>query len=194
MKCSRPLDSGGRRVRGHEQRSSVQTALLRDGDEGSEHKGETQTLLGELVAVREELDERQKERFTVVPADVLLDLPAHPAAPENLEPEDATLAADFLKSTYQTRAPCRVSAGAATFCSGVSRLPAAVVQCSYSRCARSSYELEGTRGNAIPMSRSRASVPRTISPIWSRTRTERLARLQRLTLASTAQSATLLLH
>ncbi len=69
---------------------------------GQNTKGEVQTLLGELVAVREELSSAE-ERFSVVPADTLLDLPAHPAAPENLEPEDATSAADFLKSTYQTQ-------------------------------------------------------------------------------------------
>jgi hypothetical protein len=68
---------------------------------GQNTKGEVQTLLGELVAVREELSSGQ-DRFSVVPADTLLDLPAHPAAPENLEPEDTTPAADFLKSTYQT--------------------------------------------------------------------------------------------
>jgi len=54
--------------------------------------------LGELVAVREELT-KEEERFAVVPADVLLDLPAHPAAPENLLPEDAKPAADFHQLT-----------------------------------------------------------------------------------------------
>src|SRR5438034_1506876 len=71
------------------------------GIKGQNTKGEVQTLVGELVAVREELTNGE-ERFTVVPADILLDLPAHPAAPENMEPEDATPAADFLKTTYQT--------------------------------------------------------------------------------------------
>ena len=50
---------------------------------GQNTKGEVQTLLGELVAVREELSSAE-ERFSVIPADTLLDLPAHPAAPENL--------------------------------------------------------------------------------------------------------------
>jgi hypothetical protein len=78
------------------------------GIKGQNTKGETQMLLGELVAVREELTSGEA-RFTVIPADVLLDLPAHPAAPENLEPEDAAQAADFLKSTYQTerRSQCQ---------------------------------------------------------------------------------------
>jgi len=69
---------------------------------GQNTKGEVQTLLGELVAVRQELS-RAEEQFSIVPADILLDLPAHPAAPENLVPEDSTAAADFLKSTYQTQ-------------------------------------------------------------------------------------------
>ncbi len=68
---------------------------------GQNTKGESQTLLGELVAVREELSGAQ-QRFSVIPPDTLLDLPAHPAAPERLEPFDATPAIDFLKSTYQT--------------------------------------------------------------------------------------------
>jgi superfamily II DNA or RNA helicase len=68
---------------------------------GQNTKGEVQTLLGELVAVREELSSAE-QRFSVIPADTLLDLPAHPAAPENLVPEDTSPAADFLKSTYQT--------------------------------------------------------------------------------------------
>ena len=75
---------------------------------GQNTKGEVQTLLGELVAVREELSSSEK-RYSVIPADTLLDLPAHPAAPENLVPEDTSPASDFLKSTYQTerRAQCQ---------------------------------------------------------------------------------------
>ena len=68
---------------------------------GQNTKGDVQTLLGELVAIREELSSAET-RFSVIPADILLDLPAHPAAPENLVPEETSPAADFLKSTYQT--------------------------------------------------------------------------------------------
>src|SRR5262249_44534700 len=69
---------------------------------GQNTKGEAQTLLGELVAVRQDLASRDGA-FAIIPADILLDLPAHPAAPENLEPEEVTGAVDFLKSTYQTQ-------------------------------------------------------------------------------------------
>jgi len=82
---------------------------------GQNTKGEPQTLLGEMVAVREELSgtgfqpAASDERFSVVPADCLLDLPAHPAPPLNLEPIDTAPAADFLKSRHQTerRAECQ---------------------------------------------------------------------------------------
>ena len=70
---------------------------------GQNTKGDAHTLYGELVAVREDLTAptASHERFSVVPADCLLDLPAHPAPPENIQPHDSSAAADFLKSTYQ---------------------------------------------------------------------------------------------
>ncbi|CEP66431.1 SNF2-related [Moorella glycerini] len=70
---------------------------------GESSKGEVQTLHAELVAVREELaaQHTSSDRFSVVPADCLLDLPAHPLPPPSLEPFDPTAAADFLKGGYQ---------------------------------------------------------------------------------------------
>jgi superfamily II DNA or RNA helicase len=69
---------------------------------GQNTKGENQTLHGELVAVREELTLGAAERFSMVPADCLLDLPAHPTAPDSIGWIDPGPAADFLKSTYQS--------------------------------------------------------------------------------------------
>jgi hypothetical protein len=81
------------------------------GIRGQNTKGEVQTLLGELVAVREELSAPMspEERFAVVPADCLLDLPAHPTPPEAVDGIDPSAASDFLKSSYQTdlRAHCQ---------------------------------------------------------------------------------------
>jgi len=76
---------------------------------GQKTNDEAMDLHGELVAVREEIAENTLERFSVVPADCLLDLPAHPASPAELEPIYATQASDFLKSTYQmeVRARCQ---------------------------------------------------------------------------------------
>jgi len=68
---------------------------------GQNSKGEAQILHGELMAVREELSSRAENRFAVIPADTLLDLPAYLTPPESIEPIDSNAAADFLKSTYQ---------------------------------------------------------------------------------------------
>ncbi len=70
---------------------------------GQNSKGEHQTLHGELVAVREELSgpTTGTGRFSIVPADSLLDLPPHPEPPASLAVFDATSAADFIKITFQ---------------------------------------------------------------------------------------------
>ncbi|MGD0650918.1 MAG: helicase-related protein [Verrucomicrobiia bacterium] len=69
---------------------------------GQNTKGETLTLFAEVIAVREELSEATPEKFSVISADCLLDLPAHPNPPTNLPPFDVTPATDFLKGTHQT--------------------------------------------------------------------------------------------
>lgn len=70
---------------------------------GQNTKGEAETLHGEVLAVREEVGEKAgaTDRFSVVPADMLLDLPAHTASAAALDPIDPGPAADFLKATYQ---------------------------------------------------------------------------------------------
>ncbi len=68
---------------------------------GQNTKGVLQALYGELVAVREEAVANQPERFSIIPADVLLDLPVHPSPPATIRRFDSGPAADFLKSFYQ---------------------------------------------------------------------------------------------
>ncbi|MGH8674810.1 MAG: helicase-related protein, partial [Burkholderiales bacterium] len=68
---------------------------------GQKTTGDTETLFAELIAVREDPHVSPTERFSVVPADVLIDLPAHPNPPAEIDPIDPTPAADFLKGTYQ---------------------------------------------------------------------------------------------
>ena len=68
---------------------------------GQNTKGVPQALYGELVAVREETTAGAPEKFSVIPADVLLDLPVHPSPPAMSRRFDSGPAADFLKSTYQ---------------------------------------------------------------------------------------------
>jgi superfamily II DNA or RNA helicase len=70
---------------------------------GQNTKGDPQTLHGELVIVRENLNAPpgSAERFSIVPADCLIDLPAHPQALNSMEPVDPSPATDFVRSTYQ---------------------------------------------------------------------------------------------
>ena len=70
---------------------------------GQNSKGEQQTLHGELVAVREEMSgpTTGAARFSIVPADSLLDLPPHPEAPQSLAVFDPAAAADHIKCTFQ---------------------------------------------------------------------------------------------
>jgi len=148
---------------------------------GQNTKGEGQTLLGELVAVREELS-KEDERFSVVPADVLLDLPAHPAAPENLVPEDATPAADFLKSTYQTERRTRSQQERQQFV----QVCRDYLQQSFDARIRAaqdrvmSLKSREMREPEVAIARQRAE--NDLADL-TRTRTERLAGLQRLMLA-----------
>jgi len=77
---------------------------------GQKTSGDPDTLFAELVAVREELrDTNPIERFSIVPADCLIDLPTHPASPMEVDSVEATPASDFLKGTYQmeVRARCQ---------------------------------------------------------------------------------------
>jgi len=68
---------------------------------GQNTKGASQALYGELVGVREETTANPPEKFSIIPADVLLDLPGHPSPPATVRRFDSGPAADFLKSTYQ---------------------------------------------------------------------------------------------
>jgi hypothetical protein len=71
---------------------------------GQNTKGAPQALYGELVAVREETTADTPERFSVIPADVLLDLPVHPSPPATTRRFDSEPAADFLKSSVSAAA------------------------------------------------------------------------------------------
>ncbi len=70
---------------------------------GQSSKGEPTTLQAELVALREEIGVGipADARFSVVPADMLIDLPAHPAPPATVGAIDVAAASDFIKTTVQ---------------------------------------------------------------------------------------------
>ena len=70
---------------------------------GQTTKGEATTILAELVCVREDFVEGipATDRYRVVPADVLIDLPAHPHPPETLPNIDQSPISDYVKTTVQ---------------------------------------------------------------------------------------------
>jgi superfamily II DNA or RNA helicase len=70
---------------------------------GMDSKGIPHPLYGELVAVREDLSQgaASEGRFSILPADCLLDLPSHPSPPSEIQLVDPKPAADFLKTSYQ---------------------------------------------------------------------------------------------
>ncbi|MCU0822895.1 MAG: hypothetical protein MUC95_10575 [Spirochaetes bacterium] len=70
---------------------------------GMDSKGNSHPLYGELVAVCEDtaLGTASEGRFSILPADCLLDLPSRPSAPSEVQAIDPKLAADFLKTSYQ---------------------------------------------------------------------------------------------
>ena len=65
--------------------------------------GEATTIHAELVAVREEIGEdvAAADRYSAVPADALIDLPAHPNPPATLPEIDRGPVVDYVKATVQ---------------------------------------------------------------------------------------------
>ena len=70
---------------------------------GQTTKGEATTIHAELVGVREEIGEgvATSDRFSVVPADVLIDLPAHPHPSAALPEIDRGPVSDYVKTAVQ---------------------------------------------------------------------------------------------
>ena len=68
---------------------------------GQTTRGEQATIHAELACVREEVGEDLSgfDRFCVVPADVLIDLPAHPDPVDTLPQIDQGPVSDYIKST-----------------------------------------------------------------------------------------------
>ena len=72
---------------------------------GQTTTGEAATIRGELICVRDDsgATDAPSNRYSVVPADVLIDLPAHPRPSETLPAIDQGPISDFVKSTVQMR-------------------------------------------------------------------------------------------
>jgi hypothetical protein len=148
---------------------------------GQNSKGDPQALHGELVAVREELG-GAAERFSVVPADCLLDFPAHPTPSAALDPIDAAEASDFLKSTHQMEVRERCQQERRHFV-GVCR---EYLERSFDARIRAAQDrvmgLRSREAAAPEISFARQRAENDLSDL-KRTRDERLAGLERLALA-----------
>ena len=70
---------------------------------GQTPRGEATTIHAELVALREEIGDGidAADRYRIVPADALIDLPAHPHPPETLPEVDQAPIGDHVKATIQ---------------------------------------------------------------------------------------------
>ncbi len=70
---------------------------------GQTTRGEATTIHAELVALREEIGEGidAADRYRIIPADALIDLPAHPHPPETLSEIDQSPIGDHVKATIQ---------------------------------------------------------------------------------------------
>ena len=70
---------------------------------GQTTKGEATTVHAELVGIREDVVEGvpAHERFALVPADLLIDLPKHPQQPDTLPEIDFGPVTDYIKTTVQ---------------------------------------------------------------------------------------------
>ena len=70
---------------------------------GQTTRGEAATIHAELVALREEIGDGidAADRYRVVPADVLIDLPAHPHPPATLPEIEQSPIGDHVKATIQ---------------------------------------------------------------------------------------------
>ena len=70
---------------------------------GQTTKGQVTTIHAELAGVREEVGDGivAAHRYSVVPADVLIDLPAHPHPPETFPEIDQGAIGDYVKATVQ---------------------------------------------------------------------------------------------
>jgi superfamily II DNA or RNA helicase len=151
---------------------------------GQTSRGEAATLHAELAAVREELGDGglQGERFSTVPPDSLMDLVSHLKPPERLAELDVKGAADFLRSTLQMqrRNACREDRA---HYSEVSR---EYLERSFDARTRAAQDrvmtLRAREAESPEMGLARQRAEQDLADL-QRTRTERLAGLERLVIA-----------
>jgi hypothetical protein len=146
-------------------------------------------LYGELVAVREEgrtggSPVGGSPAFEVVPSDVLLDLPPHPAPSASIDEVNPQPAADFLKSTYQLECRSRCQQEREHFATVCREYLEKSFDARIRKAQERVMSLMARERESPEMALARQSAERDLADL-ERTRTERLTGLDRLSLART---------
>ncbi len=151
---------------------------------GKNTKGGDVPLYGELVAVREERRTGIAPIFETVPSDVLLDLPPHPAPPGSLDGVNPQPAADFLKSTYQLECRSRCQQGREHFATVCREYLVKSFDARIRKAQERVMSLMARERESPEMALARQRAEQDLAEL-ERTRTDRLAGLDRLSIART---------
>jgi superfamily II DNA or RNA helicase len=146
---------------------------------GRDTRGQDVPLHGEVVAVREE-----SGRFEILPADVLLNLPAHASPPPELDVVDSRPAADFLKSGYQLDCRSRAQKDREHFASVCRDYLVKSFDARLRRAQERVMELMARERESPEVALARQRAEQELAEV-ERSRAERLAGLDRLAVART---------
>lgn len=151
---------------------------------GKNTKGGDVPLYGELVAVREERRMDGTSAFEVVPSDVILDLPLHRIPPPSIDAVNLQPAVDFLKSTYQLECRARCQQEREHFATVCREYLTESFKARIRKAQERVMSLMAREREAPEMALARQRAEQELTDL-ERTRTERLAGLDRLIIART---------
>jgi hypothetical protein len=146
---------------------------------GKDIKGRDAILYGELAAVREEAG-----NFELVPSDLILILPPHSQPPEMTELVDWQPAADFLRSGYQLECRTRCQEERQHFVRVIRDYLENSFRVRINKAQEQAMRLLGEAGQKPEYKLAADEASRRVKEL-ERTKTERLAGLERLTVART---------
>lgn len=154
------------------------------GIKGQNTRGESISLHGELVAVRDEPQASPAERFEIVSADAVMDLPPHCSPPTDIAPIDPQPAMDFLKGTYQLERRQRCQDERARYVQICRDYLEKSFKARVDRAQERAMRL-GAEANRSPEFQLAFDEARKLVDDLSRQRTERLSGLDKLAIART---------
>jgi superfamily II DNA or RNA helicase len=146
---------------------------------GKDSRGADISLYGEVVAVREESDQRE-----MVPADLLIDLVPHPHQPAEPAPVNPQAASDFLKSIYQVEVRQRCQQERQQFALIIREYLERSFKARISKAQNRYMTLMGELGQRPEYKLASDEAKRHLDDL-ERSRKERLASLDRLQIART---------